>query len=288
MVPGGGKPGGVEVVAHLLHRGTGGAIDDAALVPPLRHQPPEGAALVLGFVDVKVQVGTVEAGDGVYRVLKGQPQGNVPLDLKGGCSGKGGHHRPPGQGLDKVQNLQIAGPEVLTPLGNAVGLIHRHQGNFLPGHVFQKGGLFQPFRGDINEPVGPAADAPPDLPALLQALGTVELGRRNPRAGEGRHLIPHQGDQGGDHQGQPRQQQGRDLVAQGLSAAGGHNAQHVPTSQDTVHQRLLSGTEFRVAEVLSQYGELVHGQGPPLALGNLMEPFYHTGCGFVHAPGQRA
>ena len=155
VVAGGGKPRLPQHLLHPFHPGAGGTVDDAALVPPLPEQGEQGGALVGGGAHVKEQVGPVEAGDLTSRILKLQQPHDVLPDLGCGSGGEGGHHGPVGQGADEVCDLQIAGPEVLAPLGDAVGLIHRHQGD---GHLPGQGGKplsAQPLRGDIDQLVGP-------------------------------------------------------------------------------------------------------------------------------------
>ena len=77
----------------------------------------------------EIEVGPVEAG----HLHKGSPQfqqtGDVPADVLRGGGGEGRHHGTLGQGLQKVRDPPVAGTEVLAPLGDAVGLIHRRQGD---------------------------------------------------------------------------------------------------------------------------------------------------------------
>ena len=250
VVAGGGEAPLLQIGPHLLHPGAGGAVDDAAPVPPGLEEGEEGGALAPGGLHVEVQVGPVKAGDLPHRVLHGQQAEDVLLHLGGGGGGEGGHHRPPGQLRRKPGDLQIAGPEVLTPLGDAVGLVHRHQGDGrLPGQGEQPLSR-QPLRGGVQQLVLPLPGPLVHQAQLLPGEGAVEKGGGHPGAGEGGHLVLHQGDQGGDHQGDPGQQQGGHLVAQGLAPAGGHHPQHVPAGQDGPDELLLPGAELVVAEAV--------------------------------------
>ncbi len=96
----------------------------------------------------------------------------------------------------------------------------------------------------------PPADPAADLPVFLRVQGGVEVRGGNARLGQGGHLVLHQGDEGGEHQGQPRQKQGRELVAHRFPRPGGHDAQGVPAGQQGADQRLLPGAEAAVAEIL--------------------------------------
>ena len=59
------------------------------------------------------------------------------------------HHRSHRQLLQKLRNLQIAGPEILAPLGHTVGLIHCHQGNGHPAKGRQECRRCQPLRRHV-------------------------------------------------------------------------------------------------------------------------------------------
>ena len=178
--------------------------------------------------------------------------GNIlPHPLRGG-GGKGGDHRPPGQTPEEIRNFHIAGPEILAPLGNAVGLVHRDHGDFPRLNGLQEAVSQQPLRGHINNMVHAHADVLIHQPDLIGGQGAVDIGRRNPGVFQGHDLVPHEGDQGGDHQRDPLHHQGGDLIAKTLAAAGGHDAQNVPARQNAVDQLLLPAPEGRKAEYIPQ------------------------------------
>ena len=62
-------------------------------------------------------------------------------------------------------------------------------------------------------------------------------------------LVLHQRDQRRDDERQPRQQQGRDLIAERLARAGWHDGQRVPSGQKGADDLLLPGAEGVVAEI---------------------------------------
>ena len=258
VVAGGGHPSGLQRLAHLLHPAAGGAVDDAAAAGPLLHQLQQGGQLAPGVLHVKKEVGPVKAGDLPHRVPQGQQLDDVLLDRSGGGGGKGGHRGAAGQPLQKGGDPQIAGAEVLPPLGDAVGLVHRHQRDLQLPDQTVKALPLQPLRGHIQQLIGPLPGPAVHRAQLLQAQGAVEAGGGRSRRLQGRHLVLHQGDQRGHHQRHPRQQQGRDLVAQGLPPAGGHDAQHVPPVQDGVDEPLLPRTEGAVAEIVPERLLFVH------------------------------
>jgi hypothetical protein len=73
---------------------------------------------------------------------------------------------------------------------------------------------------------------------------------RTPGFPQRRHLVLHQGDERRDDDGRARPQQGRDLVAQRLAAAGGHQHQRVAAGGDPVDDRRLLAAEGGIAENL--------------------------------------
>ena len=241
-----------------LHRGPGGTVDDAAAPLPLPQQLQHGGALVPGLPHVEKEVGPVKARHRPHRVPEPQQRHDVPLHQVRGRGGEGPHGGPPGQGGEKVRDAPVAGPEVLPPLGDAVGLVHRHERD---GQLLRQGGevlRLQPLRSHIEEPVGPLPQPVIDRPPLRSGKGAVEKRRRDARLLQCHHLVLHQGDEGRDHQRHPRQQQCRHLIAEGLAPAGGHDAQGIPPRQQGVDQGLLPLPEFPVAEAAPQNFLLVH------------------------------
>ena len=65
-------------------------------------------------------------------------------------------------------------------------------------------------------------------------------------------LFLHQRDQGRYDDCCTREQKRRDLVAQGFPGPGRHHAKHVPSGQQSFHQRLLSQPECMVPVYLFQ------------------------------------
>ena len=138
---------------------------------------------------------------------------------------------------------------------------HQGDGQFL--HQAAKALRLQALRRDVEELARASPDAAIDVPVFLRIQGGVQKGGGDPGLGQGGDLVLHQGDQGRNHQGQPRQQQGRELVADGLSGPGGHDADDVPVVEQGVHQGLLTGAEVAVAVILLQEGSFgVHGMTP--------------------------
>ena len=249
MIAGGGHAVLLEHPAYILHLFPGGAVDHAAPAPPVPDQGQQGIRLVLGVQHLKAQIGPVKTGDHLQGVLQLQNAADVLPHLSGGGGSKGGHHGPSGQTSEKFHDTQIAGAEVLPPLGDTVGLVHRHHGHVqLPDHG-QEPVRQQPLRGHIQKAVLPRQQPAAHLVHLGLGEGTVQIGSPHPRFFQRQYLVPHQGDQGGNHHRHPRQQQGGHLIAQALAAPGGHHPKGIPAGQQGIDQLPLPGAKCVIAEV---------------------------------------
>ncbi len=259
VVAGGGEAVVAEGLADPFHVGPGGAVDDAAAAPALPQQLQQAPGLFLRALHVEKEVFPVEARDHGPGLPKPQEPDDVRPDLPGGRSREGRQKGPPGQSLHKVRDLQIAGAEILSPLADAVGLVHGHQGDVRPGGKVEEALGGQPLRGHIDDLIGAPAGPSQGLAVLGKAQGGIEISRRNPGLAQGHDLILHQGDQGRHHQGDPRQHQGGNLIAHGLAGAGGHDAQNILPVHQGVDEAFLPRTKGVVAEIFTKQGAFVHG-----------------------------
>ena len=250
MVAGGGETVVEQILADLLHRRAGGAVDDAASVPAQSQNVPQIGLAALRAHHFKIEIGPVKAGDNSLRRMQFQQLYDVIPHHRGSGGRKGAHRGTGRKCLQKLRDFQIAGPEILPPLGDTVGLIHRHKGQANGLHQPQKSIVGQPLGGDIEELYLSPGGAAKDLPVFLKTHGGVEALRRHPRLPQCGHLILHQGNQRRDHQRQSRQKQGRNLVAHGLTRTGGHDPEGIPARKQSIDHGLLPRTEGIVAEIL--------------------------------------
>ena len=197
------------------------------------------------------QIRPVEAGQEYRALLQPQLFHNI-LPYPGGGGGGQGNGRNSGEVCPQLAKVPVVGTKLVAPLGNAVGLVH---GNQAQVHALQKAPKprnRQPFRGNVQD--------------LHPSAGGLGLGQLNRRCREGTvdesgadavgvqrvHLVFHQGNQGRHDQGDARQANGGQLVAQRLATARGHQRQAVAPRQDVLDNLLLQGQETVVPKVFLQ------------------------------------
>ena len=126
---------------------------------------------------------------------------------------------------------------------------HRDHRDVRPRGKAAEHRAFQAFGRDVDELVAA-------LGGQVQRAGDLCLGQRrvdkcrmDARCVQPLDLVLHQRDQRRDDERQPRQQQGRDLIAERLARAGGHDGQRVPSGQKGADDLFLPGAEGVVAEI---------------------------------------
>ena len=107
----------------------------------------------------------------------------------------------------------------------------------------------QPLRGHVDQLIAPGPGPFQRQGVLPLREGAVEKSRRDARLHQRRHLIPHQGDQGRDHQGDPLQQQRGQLETQGLARPCGHHRRHIPAGAEGGDHRLLPRPKGVIAKI---------------------------------------
>ena len=121
------------------------------------------------------------------------------------------------------------------------------------------------------------------LPLLAGVERAVEQGRADAALAERVDLVFHQRDERADDQGDPGGHHGRQLVAEALAAAGGHDAKDVAPPQHLLDHLPLTGPEAHEsespAERLLKTDRVVdetHGAGtPPLGPDGGDEPLLY-------------
>ena len=133
--------------------------------------------LLLG--DPVADVGPVEAGDELGGVFELEPRDDLPAGgrVRGRCERDARDLRP---ALVQQVELDVVGPEVVAPLGDAVGLVDREQRDRHPPEQLQETLGQQPLRGHVEQ-IQLAGQQCPLHPRLLVARqGRVQKGGPHP------------------------------------------------------------------------------------------------------------
>ncbi len=252
VVSGCGNAPGLQSLMYLLHILAGGTVDDSAVPGMALYVLQQKIHFIFGCFHAEIEILAVESADQQLRLSKAQHGNDVILYLSRGRGCERADHRSSVQLFDKRDDFQIAGPEILPPLGNAVGLVHCHHTD--PGPLGKAGEVpgFQTLRGHIDDLIPAAHGVLHGSLNLSLRQGAVDIGSMHSRLVQGLDLILHQGNQRGNHHRNARQHQRWDLVADGFSRSSRHDAQHVPPGQYAVDQQFLAGTKIRVSKICLQ------------------------------------
>ena len=146
----------------------------------------------------------------------------------------------------------VLGPEVMSPLADAVRFVHgdeAHADLGEPAHEAIAAIADEPFGGHVQESRLAVAHALHHGALLLLVERAVVAGRRHAVGVEAVHLVLHERDERRHHHGQTGAQQRGGLEAQRLATAGRHHEQRVAAREDRVHHLALVRPELRVAPI---------------------------------------
>ena len=241
------------------------AVDHAgfALVIGLDHVQQLLAHLVL-FDDAVADVGAVEAGNEVARVVQRQALGDLAARVGGGGGGER-DARHVGPALVQHRQAQVFGTEVVTPLGHAVGLVDGEQRDAAAFQQLQAAVGQQAFGRHVQQVQLAGQEGLLDVAGDPPLLGGIQEGRANAQFGQGVDLVLHQRDQRRyDNAGTFAHQRGN-LVTERLAAAGRHEDQRVAAVDHLFDNGLLVAAEGFVTENALQHAEgarVRHGGRP--------------------------
>ena len=251
---------GHQQFGELLDLLAAQAVDDAALALVLLDEADDVVIDVALGTDLVVEVRTVE------RRLEDRSVGHpevlldVHLHLGRGC-GREGDQRRRADLVDDRPDAAVLGAEIVAPLRDAMRLVdgvERHLYFMQERHVVLLG---ERFGGEIEQFGLPGEHVGADLrhgglvERRIEEMRDPRLGRKGPHRID---LVLHQGDQRRDDDGDPVHQKRRQLVAQRLAAARGHQHEGILAFQHVADHRFLVPLERRKAEILFQ---LVMQQG---------------------------
>ena len=190
-----------------------------------------------------------------HEVLGGaevEPLGDLLVGLGGGGRGQRDprHLRP---ALVQHRQGQVVRPEVVPPLGHAVRLVDREQRDLAPLQQPLGAGGLQRLGGQVEQVELPGGELGLHHPALARVLGGVEEAGPHTERPQRVHLVLHERDERRDHHPDAGSVQRRDLVAQRLAAAGGHEHERVAAVHDVLDDLRLAAAEGVVPEDPAQH-----------------------------------
>ena len=120
----------------------------------------------------------------------------------------------------------------------------------------------QPLRRKIKQPIFAARRFLHHLPPLTRTLRTIDYRRRNAHLRQLRGLVLHQRNQRRNHHRRLSRYHRRQLVAQRLSASGGHDDTSIVRGQQTADNIFLFGAKLVVSPIAAQrFGQVWNSFG---------------------------
>ena len=236
------------------------AIDDARL--PLAGSGKAQDLVARAVLDGEAQadVRPVEAAqEGGGRLAVEEPRDHLGPGLDIGRGGEGGERH--GQITAQLTDAQVIGAEVMAPLADAMRLVHGDQPD---AHALEHGDgarQGQPFRREVEELEPPGIQRAEDLFGLGLRVARGQRPGLDPGFAQAAHLVAHQRDQRRYHHGDPRAAKRRQLEAQGLAAARGHDGQRRLAFDHRLDDLFLTGTKTRKApDLVEQLFRWGHGR----------------------------
>ena len=143
---------------------------------------------------------------------------------------------------------QVVRPEIMTPLGDAMRLVDRHQAHGGPLEAAEKLVERKSLGRDVQQVETARCKLAEHVQPLAFGLRAVEVRGRDAVPPRAVHLVLHQGNERAYNHARARQQAGGELVAQRLAPAGGHHRKHVAAIENRTHRFALTGKEGVVPE----------------------------------------
>ena len=133
----------------------------------------------------------------------------------------------PGKSVAQYVQAEIVLAEVVAPLRYAVGLVDGDQGQIDALEECQRVLLQQAFGGQVQQVERARPHRVDDAPLFVVREGRIQERRAYAELPQGADLILHQRDERRDDKTDSGLNDGRQLVAQGLAAACGHDDQRI-------------------------------------------------------------
>ena len=246
-----GDAGGVQRRLERLGLGAGGAVDDARLPAAGGGEVHDLPARPVLGLEGEVDVRPVEAAqEHLRRRTPEQPGHDLVPGL--GVGGGGKRRQRHAQRLPQLAHAQVVGPEVVPPLADAMRLVHGDGGDAGAAQHRHRRPRGEPLGRHVEDLQRPLTQPGEDGVRLGLGVARGQRAGRHPRLAQAAHLVAHQRDEGRDDHGHALAHQRRQLVAERLAAARGHDRQHVAARGHGLDDLLLAGAESVEAPDLAQ------------------------------------
>ena len=241
----------------VLDLGARQAVDDAGVAcVALADEGLELGRGVLLFDDLITNIRTVETRDEARRTGKPEPGDDLlARHLVGGGGQRDARHV--GKAFGEHGQADIFGAEIVPPLRHAMRLVDRKQRDIGLSEQGEAARRQQPLGRDVEQ-IEVAGEQPPlDFRGFVKRQRRVQHRRVDAGLQQSRDLVAHQRDQRRHHDAAALAQQGRQLIAQRLAAAGRHQHQAVAALSHVPDDFLLRAAKGRQAEYRVQYRQRV-------------------------------
>jgi hypothetical protein len=182
---------------QFVDRAHGGAVDDARAAQALDElaQDAQLVGLAGDLAHVEGQVRPVEGDADDLGVLHPHLRHHVVGHRRGG-SGRQAEDRGAAQHVGRALEAEVRRPEIVTPLGHAVGLVHGEQRELHAFQLLLDGRRTHRFRGDEDQLDRALADELQILCPFLGGPGGVDAGHRDTQLLQLGDLVLDEGQQG--------------------------------------------------------------------------------------------
>ena len=219
----------------------GADIDDAGTAD-VADDPQELFVFVVGMAHGIREVGTRKIAAQQMGFREAQLFHDVVRDARCG-RGRESQHGDAGNPLAQLGDPQVGGPEIVAPLGDAVGLIDGEKRYVHSLHPQAEGLGCEPFGSDVEE-FHVAIDAVVQVDVDLSGRqARMDRQSADTQLAEPIDLVFHQGDQRGDHDAYALRSQSRNLIGERLAAARGHQGQRIASGEHREDDLFLHGAE---------------------------------------------
>ncbi len=241
-----------QIGGGLFDGAAGEAVDDSTVTG--RSMPNEVEHLLVDLPlggDIVIEIGAVEGGQHQMRIPEPEAGADLFLGARGRRGGEGGdgHIR---ECLAQRRQLEVVGTEVVSPGRDAVRLVDGEEGNGGAPQRMGEGLGLKALRRDVEQVELAHLQLHEPLRLLVGRQGAVEEGGADAQGLELVDLVFHQRDQGADDDPGTGATKGRQLIAERLAAAGGHDGGHIAPRQQGRDNVALVCPEVAVAKASAQ------------------------------------